>query len=116
MALATLTKAQQKELAAELVPLVAQEITADIQEVIAREQSRAEEEARVVVAVPQKLFERMIRTEERIKYLREDFARHIKESDERFKRTDRCFEKDWPLIYAGFALVWALLIIFHFIG
>ncbi len=71
----------------------------------------------------------MIRTEERIKYLREDFARHIKESDKRFarndrrfernnecfERTNRRFEKDW-LIYAGFALVWALLIIFHFIG
>ncbi len=96
-----LTKADKKALVTELVPLITQQMHANTASYAADSGTGFSRDMRIV--------ERMIRVEEEIKHLRQDFTRHM-------DRTDKNFASLRWFGAFGVALLAVLVSIYQFLG
>ena len=101
MAQAVITKAQQQELAAVMVPLLRKQLTADVLKAAKLSPTAPKTRAKSTTTsrdIPTELLDRMLRVEEELKHLRadtnqlrKDFIVQIDRMDKRFDKVDERF-------------------------
>ncbi len=96
MAPAVITKAQQQELAAVMIPLLRKQLTADVLKAAKLPPAASKTRAKSTTVsrdISTELLERMVHVEDEIKHLREDFALYVKRTDKHFEKIDKHFER-----------------------